>query len=345
MKPDSGFFSAVRGKGRELVRRTGERFHKSLLYPYYLGKENRIFHEASIASSYDPVEYELTGTFHGNYLVGTHSGILLVNKDGVYRLFGGSTYGITRRGDTFFAEQTMVAFSRVISFELSLDGAVPQYKNLRIVSFLKTRKIHQIDRFEKFLYLCDTYENRLLVMNLKTRWARKIYPAGKLKNGRSSSNYCHFNSVFVVGDVVYLLAHNETVKTGKKSTIYCLDKKSLEVLDIIETSGTNAHNIVFYQGEIMYCDSMKGAIIHGEKVLFQDERYMARGLSVTDDYIVVGGSEFAKREKRSAINGIMFFLNKKGECVSTIELGEIGGLKEIRHFGNDYALSENASVS
>ena len=43
-----------------------------------------------------------------------------------------------------------------------------------------------------------------------------IYPNGKLKNGRLSKNYNHFNSIFKYKNDLHIIAHNETKKTNRK---------------------------------------------------------------------------------------------------------------------------------
>jgi len=86
---------------------------------------------------------------------------------------------------------------------------------------------------------------------------------------------------------------------------------------------------------------MNGSIIYGGHLLFQDKEYLLRGLSITDKYIIVCGSEFSKREDRTATDGAVHFLRTDGEHekVATIKIIGCGSLKEIRHVGVDYALS------
>jgi len=232
--------------GSGICRRVWKKLITSAFSPIYIHVENSSFQKHSVANAKSAVDYEILGVFEGDYVIGSVSGVLYLNNSGVYRLFSGPTYGITRRGNTYIAEQTMGSFSRLISFEIEVENGIPQYRNLQTIRLIFSRKIHQIDRYGCNIFICDTYKNRLLILNEKTGRFRSIYPDGKAKNGNKSKNYHHFNSVFVTDDIIYLMAHNETKKTGRKSELYLLDASDFNVIDIQRISCDNAHNIALY---------------------------------------------------------------------------------------------------
>ncbi len=278
-----------------------------------------------------------------DFIVGTASGILVISKNHIVRLLGGVTYGISRIGNRYFVFQRMAKYGRLISFELCFSNGVPGYTNFDILCKDLSGGVHQIDHYSGVLYIADTYNNGIIEFDLNTRKITSHHPNGKVKNN-ASSNYCHFNSIYIKDDKIYLLAHNYTTETGRNSEIYVLSRHSLSTENIIQTDAHGAHNIVLYKDKFMYCDSESNhSLIWGDEVLFQRQGYITRGISITDKYIVVGGSEIAPRGERTSarLSGMIWFLNHKGEEISSIKLHGVGAIQEIRALGNDYALSQN----
>jgi hypothetical protein len=137
------------------------------------------------------------------------------------------------------------------------------------------------------------------------------------------------------------LAHNNSTKTGRNSELYVLDRYNHKVLDIQITSYLNAHNVTVVDENIYICNSMKGSLFCNDLEIFRYDKYLTRGLSITEDYLVVGGSQMSDRAGRSSTDGAIFILDRTGKSVSDITMKRVGGVHEIRHIGKDYAMSEN----
>ena len=308
-------------------------------YILFKNVEDRLFNIISTSVLNSEVVYKIEGEFRDRLIVGAGSGPLLIESNGAKRLFGGHTYGISKNESKIYIHQDMAHSSRIIAIDNDIQLLNNEIPFKTIVS-MNTRKVHQIDYFRGDLYICDTLLNRLIIYNSKTGRFKYFYPKGKLFYGSDSGNYMHLNSVFITNEKIILLAHNKTTKTTNPSEILTFDKKSLKLEDINKI-GVNCHNVVLYDKSLYYCDSMNGALICNDNIVFKDENYFTRGLAITDENIFVGGSEFADREDRRFKNGKIFILNHDFKKIGSITLNAIGSLQEIRSLKFDYALSEH----
>jgi len=301
--------------------------------------ESNLFSTVSHSVSNSDIVFEIEGSFNGKLLIGTGSGLLLINRCKIKRLFGGQSYGITKSKNKFLVHQDMVHFSRIISIENNFDN-IDDKISYSILSTLNTTKIHQIDYYDKHLYICDTINNRIIIYNLATERFKYFYPNGKLYDGSDSSNYMHINSVFINDEKINILAHNKTTKSNKPSQIWTYNNKNMEFINKVDI-GVNCHNIVIHKGDLYYCDSMNGTLVKNNDIVFSNSDYFTRGLAITDDYIFLGGSEFAERKKRFKANGVLYVLDHYFKEVASFKMNGIGSLHEIRSLDGDYGLSQN----
>lgn len=288
-----------------------------------------------------PLNYELEGKVKNSYIVGTGQGLLLVDQSKARRLIHGHFYGITRypKSGHWLAFQSTGRYSRIIKFELHNEKV--QNRETVVAGFVTAP--HQIDCFNDLLFIPETYSNLFYVYNLERgEIINKFPPNGVQTRDRSAGKYCHFNSVLVNEDKIFLLAHNNTKKTGVKSEVYVLDFHDKNVENIIKTEGSAAHNIAFKDNQLIYCDSLGSRLMWGGESFFKNEDYFVRGLSLTDNEIAVGGSEFAKRENRSSKDGRIWFFDSDGNKTGQLNLYQIGPVQEIRSLSTDYSLSEDA---
>jgi hypothetical protein len=215
--------------------------------------------------------------------------------------------------------------------------------------------MHQIDFIDDELYIMDTYNNRCLICSPLHGYieiVREIYPEGKhkvIRKWEKNSRHMHFNSVYRVGDYVYLLAHNMTVRTGISSKLYMFDRHTMKLVSIIGDAGGSAHNMVVDATGTMYiCDSDHKALLTYDGVGFKKvwvdrpNKTFTRGLAVDDDIIVVGGS----KRGGGTVNlhnefqyGYLFVLDKDYKLLCTIKMKESGQIHEVRMTGLDYGYS------
>jgi hypothetical protein len=272
------------------------------------------------------------------FLIGTLSGLLYYDGERLFRFFDGKVYGITRRGERWyvFRENRMRLASgwgrekgQILSFVMRDGRPVDLKMELHDID----PEVHQIDFFDDCLYIADTANNRLsrhaTLPNGKLGPPEMAYPNGRLAQGKQSPNYVHLNSVFCDGGHVYLVYHNQTQRTGKKSEIVILDRQ-LRLIERIDIPASCAHNIVVRGQNRWYCDSQGGALLRDGQVVFHSEHYV-RGLAIHPGLILLGGSEFAKREDRINKRGYIFALDPATmRAFATMFIPSSGSIFEIR---------------
>ena len=274
----------------------------------------------------------------GQFLVATSSrGLLLWNGDTMTVLFDGAWYGLTTRHGWWYGFRKARLHGHIVRFRL-VDGVAT---DATVFASGLSRGVHQIDFVGDDLIITDTYVNRVIELRPGTSWRESgshHYPDGPLKAGRDSANYRHFNSIFAAGSTRFLVAHNETVKTGVKSELYEMDS-NYKPLTVRSLDASNAHNFVKTDLGELWCASLEGTLRRdGHDVLAVD--MFTRGLAVSDDQTLVGGSVVELvRSKRGTGPGAVFVLDAADRHVGTIEI-DATEIHELRFVDRrDYGLS------
>ena len=272
----------------------------------------------------------------GHYIIATKRGLYELKGKKVRTLLWGDFYGITIAGHTIYALKRIEnQKSKIIQFPYT-DRKVNMGKRKLFADNLDWG-CHQMDYFNNHFYVADTYNNCILKIDQGGRITQQYYPLGTLQEGRSSSNYAHINSIYANSSHIYMMCHNETTKTNKNSTILMLNE-ALEVIKTIETDSSNAHNVVIFDKKIYHCDSFNSTVLKNNSIFFKTS-YFTRGLSISKDYLVVGGSEYSSRKNRQLSKGAIFFLNHSGKLLDTIVMPSM--VQEIRRLDEpDHGLSK-----
>jgi hypothetical protein len=285
------------------------------------------------------VNYSRTGVvpdlFQG-VLITTGTGLYFCTKNSVTQLMKGEFFGLTRHGKSFYVFQKMKYNGRIVQF--LYQNA--QLSNHKIFCKNLPRNIHQIDFIENHLYAADPSHNRLLVIDTKGKVVRQAYPLGKLKNGKKSDNYGHINSVYSDGKYIFVVAHNYTQYTNRKSELLILDKKKLKLIDTVPEIGICSHNYIKNKNQTFSCDSIPGLLRSNGKAAFSFNRF-TRGLALNDEFVLVGGSMYGSRGQRIGKDAFLFLLDRKNRLLSEWCLEKIGPVYEIRLVGKDYGLSNS----
>lgn len=285
------------------------------------------------------------------FFLGTKSGLLYFDGSKLCKIFGGRVYGITRYEGRWYTTwnhrmtlwgKPLGTMASVLSFRFR-DGKV---FDLRVEASPLSEEVHQIDAWDKHLYVTDTANNRILDYKIEQgglQFVRAHYPNGPIKNGRKSANYSHINSIFKSDGHVYLMYHNLTEKTGQHSQIAVLND-GWEVVNIIDTSANSAHNVFLDRKGVAFCDSMNGRLIRSGQVLVNVDTYI-RGLAVSSGFWLLGGSAHAKREERGFTDGRVYqYSPAAGEVLSLFKIPDCGSLYEIRLIDPvDLAISSSSS--
>ncbi|HEV7900061.1 MAG TPA: hypothetical protein VGP31_19685 [Planosporangium sp.] len=239
------------------------------------------------------------------FLVATSGhGVVLYDRGRLVRVVPGNCYGLTRCGDWWFGFQRQGAFGRIVRFQLVGRHA----RHLRTVLYGLNYGVHQVDFVGDRLVVVDTLKNRLLVYDDATHagrrswrcWSSQVYPVGvrevadfrwdRLRCDRDSLGYRHFNSVFRHRDRLYLVAHNRTVASGRRSQLYVLDD-ALVVREIRDLGSADVHNFWTDGTRQLFCASAKGTLrLDGVDAVALGG--YTRGLSVSGDLLLVGSSRF-----------------------------------------------------
>jgi hypothetical protein len=302
---------------------------------YIVENENAVFNAIMASANRSLSEYQLDYSLKEDFIIGTSSGLWYLSGDTLHQLTYASSYGIAYYGDRWYANQNIGQFSRIISFVIDTESNRPALLNPSYFSLGLPKSVHQIDFYNEILFAVDTLNNRVITMD--NRGKKRYYSQNRDSIKAKVNN--HFNSIFIKEGFIYLCAHNGTLKPKRYSEIFVLHRGSMKTHNVIQTSAGNAHNVLIKDEKLFYCDSMAGQLICEKEAVFKDPGYFMRGLAITDSYVLVGGSAFARREERASTDGVVFILDSHFNHIKTMELKNIGQIYEIRGVNGDFGLS------
>jgi hypothetical protein len=328
-------FPNRRSQRLERLRGALGRIRRDARYALGLAKALRV------APPCDPrVEVRAEGPVRGlaPFLAGTQSGLLYVEEGRAWRLHGGSVYGIASNGDPrrwYVFQRIPRSFGRLLEVDLE-EGTARS-----LAGFLSTG-VHQLDVVDGRLVVMDTYGNGIVHYSERGKRLQSVYPSGPVTKGRSSANYRHFNSLFAAPDAVYVVAHNQSAKTGRDSEIFVLDR-GWQPQRVIPTESGSAHNVAEIDGVLWHCDSRGGRLVVGREPVFQEPGLFTRGLAVNRAHVLVGGSQITEREQRGRTDGEVVVLDRAFEPLGRLRFSRSGGVQEIRFLQGDLAMSSTGS--
>jgi len=281
-----------------------------------------------------------------SFVVGTsEQGVLLWSAGSLTQLVAcRGAYGITRDHDgIWYAFHKTGLQGRIVRFRIK-DARVSE---VGTVVWGLSRGVHQVDLVGGALLVADTYHNSIveyrqpgtLRNRFWTSFDRRSFPSGELTQARASTNYGHFNSLFASGGRIHVLAHNETMKTGRGSELYVLSD-NLQVLERRPVGGSNCHNYYVDDRYELVCRSVEGTVAdHGVDV-FRPGTF-TRGLSVASDYLLIGGSDVEPdRERREQTDGYVYVTDPAFNLVATLTIHR-AQVQEIRRVDRpDFGLSD-----
>lgn len=274
----------------------------------------------------------------GEFLISTSSGLWYLSGKKIRMILPGGCFGITGGPERWYVCQYTGDYSRILEFTL-----VKKDDNI----FLLNRKnyltglspnIHQIDIYNGILYIVSAEDNSLIVSK-KAGTYNVVYPNKRIKKGKFGNN--HFNSLFVKENTIYLMAHNGASKFEKKSEVYLISRENLKTISTFEINAQKAHNLFFINNKLGFCNSQFGELVINEKPIYKNNEFFLRGVAITDESIIIGGSEFAIRENRQNTSSTLFELTYEGKLKNKLYLKNIGQVYDIRHIGTDYGMSSS----
>ncbi|MGF7046789.1 hypothetical protein J2T13_001287 [Paenibacillus sp. DS2015] len=271
----------------------------------------------------------------GTYLIATNRGLFLIRDCALTLLLRGNFYGITRDGLSWYVYESVGKVGRILKLNEGFDQEMDTKAEIAFADL--PGWIHQIDMIDGSLMITDTPNNRIIKWSFEAECWVEYYPLGKLVDKEESVNYGHINSIYKHDGAIHLVCHNQTVKTGRLSEILKVDA-NFNVIERIVTGSSCAHNLIVHQGVSYHCDSTHQSLKADGKVVFESQHF-TRGLSLSDDQIVIGGSVFLRREERHNGNGHLYVLHSDYSPRTSFLIP--GMVQEVRRVDRrDYSFSE-----
>lgn len=274
-----------------------------------------------------------------DHIVATRQGLFAVRPEEHSLIAYGQYYGITIDRNAIYVfeacGQPRVRDNRGRVLRLRHHGG--KIDSAEVIVRGLDNGCHQMDLIDGKLYLTDTYNQRLLSISLDGADVDTLYPL-PLPDTETATGYAHINSVLAVGNAIYLLKHNNSMKSGLDSEIAVFDRQ-WQLTGTLPLAGQGCHNMaVLDDGSLISCGSLAGEIVvsGGRSIKVCDR--MTRGLSVDETRIVVGGSALLSREMRDHTLGEVYFLDRDYRPLSSVTVP--GPVMEIRRIdGQDRSLS------
>lgn len=256
------------------------------------------------------VEPDLSGCSH---VVATRHGLFATDGRDLRRIAHGFFYGITILPDAILAfeagdrPRARTARGRIVRFRHAGGRIV----HTDILATGLDNGCHQIDMIDGRLCVADTYNQRILRFAGDGEGAPEILrPLPAADANDWAGGYAHVNSLIAHGDEVLLLLHNGADRTGRRSEIARLTR-DWRLIERVPIDGLGCHGFaILADGAVLTCGSFAGALVSSDGRTVKVCDMMTRGLSVSDEGVVVGGSAFAARDARDAAAGALFFLDR-----------------------------------
>ena len=288
------------------------------------------FEKKNINFSRKKVSTVLSG-LNEKYLLGSSDhGLCEVTQRGVYTVLNDKgVYGITYDVKHIYVYLKGKRVGKLVRI------CRHNYKAVETVLYGLSKGVHQIDIYKDDMFITDTYNNRIIklpryknVVNKYWRSNSESYSVnGKLRIGRFSKNYSHINSLWINKGLMYLVAHNETKKTGKKSELIILSVKAMEEIDREFLKGGNCHNI-FIKNGINYCSSLESGVFF-DNYFFKLTGF-TRGVAYTEsDGLIIGSSSLSfSRDHRSSGVSSVYQISAEKKPLKAFDI--TGQVNEIR---------------
>lgn len=276
----------------------------------------------------------------------TSKGIFIFDKKNNIskQILNGHSYGITRSDNYWFVQRTVNRNKNIPKYKRVSNIVKFKIKNycvqdLSIVILGLKGEIHQIDIIGEELFIPYTGFNRILHFNIDGRMLLPRLEFNLSSINLSISKTSHLNSIYSDGQCIYVIAHNQTAHTNRSSELIRYSKLD-KTISIQDLNAHSAHNIIYINESIYFCDSNNNKLFRDNNVIFQSNKLL-RGLSMTDDRIYVGGSDIDFiGDKRYSSNATVYILNTGGNQVGQLDFPGLGNIYEIRQLnGVDYSLS------
>lgn len=270
----------------------------------------------------------LVSTLSAIYLVDTHT-----REHGIVHNSGYGYYGIswTKDGQELALSTASVIGNTLEAYMESEKGSLLVGER-RGVDCLAAP--HQILCADEHFIVTNTERNCLTIVRIEDLFYKHVWIDGVRWNRKGPDRLTgqHFNSVYLAGDRLYVLAHNH----HRGSRVAVLSWPDLEVEKWVETKAFQAHNIwALENGDLITCNTMDGSLLEARTgtTLWKSAvpTLMTRGLACAKGYLFIGMSKLARREDRHTTDGGVWILDRNS-CreLDFIPLPGVGNVREVR---------------
>ena len=189
--------------------------------------------------------------------------------------------------------------------------------------------VHQILYVNNKLYVTITAHNSIAIFDGKEV---------TMKNWTSTTlNLNHINSIWFDDEYFWLCYHNKVSHQDifHNSQIIKMNKELTSIVEFFEF-GKDIHNVYMDDEWLYTCDSVSNRLcalnVHTKEQKSVDIGMWIRGLAVTDNYIIIGGSIIGKNdEERQKGDAKIYLLSRDTlEILDTKLFKDIGAVYEIR---------------
>lgn len=250
-----------------------------------------------------------------SHVLTSREGLYAIGRGGFAKISEGQFFGMTVHDNAIYCFEALGPipslwphYGRIVRYNIVEKKIV----SVGVVAKGLPNGCHQIDFIGRDLFVCDTYNTRLLRFDPKFNTCTVYSPLGDIRFQDFASGYPHMNSLVGYHGVIYLMLHKCSQRTGHKSKLARWNPERGIFGEEVILAGKSCHNVVFLEhGEFIVCDSDNGALSDGRRTIVRIGQMFTRGLSVDNDMIVVGSSLFSRRDARRKIGGEVCFLDRQ----------------------------------
>ena len=265
----------------------------------------------------------------------TSQSVLLVDcrtgESNVLHRGAGLYYGIARMG----SDIAIAARRRLVSSPVPREeerGCILRFgPDLRVRETLEAsfalRDIHQIAWFDERLWVTCSFDDMIAVHDGVAwgRWAPQfppvIDPTRPVRDVESDRH--HFNSFFVAGDEVGLLAHNHG-----PSDLHFFDRRTRSFRRTMSSVGAQAHNVWRNADAFVTCSSIEGRLVGTDGWALATGGF-PRGVCFDADHRAVGISALSERGQRDFASAAIALYDTRWKLLHYVHLVREGMILDL----------------
>lgn len=255
-------------------------------------------------------------------LVSSRNGLFAANSEGVALIAHGFFFGLHRHRDTVFVFESCgvphsgIERGRILALDLEGDTITAT----RVIARDLDNQCHQLAVIDNLVCVVDTANQVIRRFTLDGTAVDVKTPLGIVRRGERTPRYRHINSIAHVAGAVVLMLHNGAGQTRRPSELAWLDS-DWRATHFETLAGYGCHDIVEDgEGVLWHCGSQDGELLRSNGPAISVSNQMTRGLAPHRDGWVVGVSQFASRENRTTLGGLLVFLDHQHKPLRELQV-------------------------